>query len=625
MPRVRKTATLGFLASIALSALPAIAHAEPLTSKPVPASSAPAPGEKRYIVQYDDNVNAESKSAVLEEKGIEVKDTISHVLQASVVVATPQEIEAVKGTVGVVSVEVDQPVFIAGETSIWGIDRVDQRTGRDGQYAFNEGSGVTVYVADSGIYPNHSQFVGRVPTGWTGIHDGRGFQDCNGHGTHVAGTVAGTTYGVAKQATIIPLRVLECNGSGWSSTVVAAIDWAVSHHQPGQPAVMNMSIGGFTSASLQSSVQKAVDDGITVVAAAGNSNQDACQSAPGSIPVAITVAATDINDNMASFSNYGSCVDVQAPGVSIRSAYNNADTGYNTMSGTSMATPHVAGAAAIMLSRNRSLSPAQVHQRIIEEATVGVIHGNKGYTPNRMLFIPALAGPSCSNLQLGQAWAGVGLTCRAPGGAASDGTTSPAPATEIEGTEISTPFEPIIMDPEPMVPAPAVPEPVIPVSPEPVLSEPVKFSPAPIQAPALDKLAQEALVSIPVEPVEPVTTSGNPAPDTLVTSDTEPVPVALPEPSDPVTTNEEPQLTNAIENVEPTTAQANAPTVSSLDIVETTKDATITAETDMGSPNASSVVSFADATNLTILFSAGIALVLGLLAVISRLRRPHQN
>jgi subtilisin family serine protease len=457
-----KTITFVFVASIALSLAPAVAHADAVT-RPTPAFLSPSPssalpeGGQRYIVKYGNDVDAEAESNSLQQRGIEVKDTLSHTMKASVVVATPNEIETLKKSEDVASVELDTPFSILGGTSIWGLDRMDQRTGRDGHYAIgDEGAGVNVYVIDTGLYLSHSEFSGRVPASWTGINDGNGVNDCNGHGTHVAGTVAGTTYGVAKRADVIPVRVVECDGSGWNSTAIAGIDWAVAHHVAGQPAVMNLSIGGFTSDSFDQAVQSAVNDGITVVAAAGNDGVDACTASPARIPSAITVAATDINDAQASWSNYGSCVDIQAPGVSIRSAWNNSPAGYNTMSGTSMAAPHASGAAAIMLSRDRALSPAKVHQSMITTATTGVVSASKGATPNRLLFIPGTppVPPSCSNLKLGDAWAGVGTHCGLQGSAASTLSIAedvPAPAPVVATPEAPAPAE---SAPEAPVPAP---------------------------------------------------------------------------------------------------------------------------------------------------------------------------
>lgn len=496
---------------MAMSSIPAVAHAAP-EPKPSPSASSPASSpvgeEKRYIVRYENNVNAESKSDALEAKGIEVKDTISHVMKASVVVADAQEIDAVKKSKDVASVELDQKVSINAATSLWGLDRVDQRSGRDGQYNIgSEGTGVNVYVIDSGINSSHNEFTGRLLPGFNALNDGTGTTDCNGHGTHVSGTIAGTVYGVAKKANVVPIKALQCDGSGWSSTVVAGIDWAISHHQAGQPAVLNLSIGGFSAASMDYAVQNAINDGITVVASSGNSGQDACLTSPAKVGPAITVAATDINDTQVSWANYGSCVDIQAPGINIQSAWNNSATGYNTLSGTSMAAPHVSGAAAVLLSRDRSLTPAQVHQKIIEDATVGVINGNKGSTPNRMLFIPALSGPSCSNLKLGDAWAGIGLTCKANGGAASDSTSVTDSGTGIEAAAPNT-TEPTVFDDTvpalPMTPAPA-PLPAeaaeIPVNEQPespAASVPAADAPVSIDTPVVPTQVPAAETAFPV-------------------------------------------------------------------------------------------------------------------------------
>lgn len=446
-----KAVSSALLASTALFLIPAVAYAAPATEAPavpdVTAFAASPEGEERYIVQYVDHVNSEAESASLEQQGIEVKETLSHAIKASVVVATPGEIDNLKNSDVVDSVELDTPVSVFGATSLWGLDRVDQRSGRDGQYSTgDEGAGVHIYVIDTGVNTSHTDFSGRVPTGWSGIHDGRGYQDCGGHGTHVAGTAAGTTYGVAKKAQIIPVRVLQCDGSGWSSEVMAGIDWAISHHVSGQPAVMNLSVGGFTNASFDETVQSAVNDGMTVVAAAGNAGADACGASPARVPSAITVAATNIYDAQASWSNYGSCVDVQAPGTFIRSAWINSPTGYNTLDGTSMAAPHVSGAAAILLSRDPGLSPSQVHQTVITNATTGLITANKGATPNRLLFIPAPAPalPSCPDLRPGNAWAGVGLHCRLQGTAGSAASPSEELTTPNEdpaATAVEAPAE----------------------------------------------------------------------------------------------------------------------------------------------------------------------------------------
>lgn len=505
--RIPKPALFAVLAVSALVLAPAAAHAGYDPDAPVVAAAASSiaalpDGQHRYIVQYGDEVDAEAESQSLKEKGITVKETLTHTMKASVVEATPEEAQALKGGEGVASVEPDTLVSISSSTDLWGLDRIDQRTGTDGQFnVTNEGAGVDVYVLDTGINTSHTDFSGRIVDQWWGVHDGRAVNDCNGHGTHVAGTAAGTTYGVAKRANIIPIRALACDGSGWTSTVIAGIEWAVARHVAGQPAVLNLSIGGFTTYSLDHSVQSAVHDGITVVAAAGNTGSDACHSSPARVPTAITVAATISNDHQVSWSNYGSCVDVQAPGVSIRSAWINAPTGYNTLSGTSMAAPHVAGAAAILLSRDRAMAPAQVHDAIINYSTPGVVHANKGATPNRMLFVPApnQYAPSCANLQLGSAWAGVGTHCGLKGTAASTPEpVTPGPAEAGTDQQVS-----IFSSPD--APAPEVP-PVDPV-PAPAAAAPAEGRSAESSAPAAAVPAEGASV---VEAAAPQSPSAEP-------------------------------------------------------------------------------------------------------------------
>ena len=284
----------------------------------------------------------------------------------------------------VLDVELDQVVTIDAVQSgaTWGLDRIDQSSGLSGTYSYTStGAGVDAYVIDTGILGTHSEFTGRMGNGYSAISDGNGTTDCNGHGTHVAGTIGGTTYGVAKQATLIPVRVFGCTGSTTNSAIIGGINWAITNHLPGVKAVANMSLGGGASSALDSAVNNLISDGVTVVVAAGNSKQDACKSSPARVPAAITVAASDRNDVFASFSNRGRCVDIIAPGVAIDSAWYSGTTAVNSISGTSMASPHVAGAVARALSANRSVT-----QVLIEASTSKVTRVPTG-TPNKLLYI----------------------------------------------------------------------------------------------------------------------------------------------------------------------------------------------------------------------------------------------
>jgi aqualysin 1 len=268
----------------------------------------------------------------------------------------------------------------------WGLDRIDQRSlPLSGTYSYaSTGSGVNAYIIDTGIRVSHTQFGGRASVAFDAVGDGRNGIDCNGHGTHVSGTVGGSTYGVAKSVRLFAVRVLSCSGSGSTSGVIAGVDWVTRHHV--SPAVANMSLGGGASTSLDSAVRNSIASGVTYAVAAGNSNANASSFSPARVSEAITVGSSRINDARSSFSNFGSVVDIFAPGSSITSAWSTSDTAINTISGTSMATPHVAGVAARFLQNNRTASPATVRNAIVNAASLNRLSGIPTGTANRLLF-----------------------------------------------------------------------------------------------------------------------------------------------------------------------------------------------------------------------------------------------
>ncbi|MGW4029173.1 S8 family peptidase [Streptomyces sp. NPDC004838] len=273
----------------------------------------------------------------------------------------------------------------------WGIDRIDQRDlplSRTYTYP-TPATAVNVYVIDTGIRTSHTEFGGRASVGTDTVGGGQNGQDCQGHGTHVAGTVGGKTYGVAKNTRLIAVRVLDCRGSGSTAGVIAGVDWVTANVR--KPAVANMSLGGSTNASLDSAVRRSIGAGISYAVAAGNGNflgqpQNACGFSPARVPEAITVGATDSADRRASFSNFGTCLDLFAPGVGITSAWRTNDTATSTISGTSMASPHTAGVAALHLARNPNATPAQVRDALVGNATDGRVTDPRAGSPNKLLY-----------------------------------------------------------------------------------------------------------------------------------------------------------------------------------------------------------------------------------------------
>lgn len=270
----------------------------------------------------------------------------------------------------------------------WGLDRIDQTAlplNNSYTYPDKAGEGVTAYIIDTGVRISHSDFGGRASNGYDAVDNDNVAQDGNGHGTHVAGTVAGTAYGVAKKAKIVGVRVLDNNGSGTTAGVVAGIDWVTANAV--KPAVANMSLGGGADSVLDAAVQKAINSGITFAVAAGNESTDASTKSPARVAAAITVGSTTSTDARSSFSNYGSIVDIFAPGSSITSTWNTGDSATNTISGTSMASPHVAGAAALYLADNPGKTPAQVSAGLVAAATSGVVTSPGTGSPNKLLNV----------------------------------------------------------------------------------------------------------------------------------------------------------------------------------------------------------------------------------------------
>ncbi|WP_232344211.1 S8 family peptidase [Actinoplanes awajinensis] len=288
------------------------------------------------------------------------------------------------------SVEQDRKVRVATtqKNPTWGLDRIDQRGVKPSKTytPTDDGSSVHAYVIDTGIRITHAEFGGRASYGWDFTDDDATAADCDGHGTHVAGTIGGAHYGVAKKVQLVAVRVLDCEGEGDLSDVIDGIDWVTANAV--KPAVANMSVGGSSSPSLDYAVEQSIASGVTYVVAAGNENDNAVWSSPADVPAAVTVAATDSRDRRASFSNYGSVVDIFAPGVNIRSSVANSNSATAVYSGTSMATPHVTGAVALILDASPGLTPSQVRAKLVANATTGKVTDRKG-SPNRLLFVSA--------------------------------------------------------------------------------------------------------------------------------------------------------------------------------------------------------------------------------------------
>ncbi len=388
--------SLGF-APLTLTA----AEAAPAHDRPAPVIGADRATaiDGRYIVVMEGRASrSEGRAAASDARGLGARNVqrFTSALSGFSAKLPDRAVEQLRANPDVAFIEADQRVSIDATQSpaTWGLDRIDQRNlPLNNAYTYTPtGSGVTAYVVDTGVLARHNEFGGRVGSGYTAINDGRGTTDCNGHGTHVAGTIGGTTYGVAKQVTVKPVRVLDCNGSGSTSGVIAGVDWVTSNHAAGTPAVANMSLGGGVSSALDAAVNNSIADGVTYAVAAGNENTNACNGSPSRVASAITVGSTTSTDARSSFSNYGTCLDLFAPGSSITSAWHTSSSATNTISGTSMATPHVAGVAALYLQGSPTASPTTVANAITSTATTGVVSGAQTGSPNRLLYSPLTGG-----------------------------------------------------------------------------------------------------------------------------------------------------------------------------------------------------------------------------------------
>lgn len=412
--RITASIVVAVLGSSILLASPSVASdsTEPVVSKAVNKKSSTCPtsllstGTKNYIVRFADNATEAdvNRLVALKNGKIVANRRFTRAFNGAVVELTPRAARdlCLLDDASLRWVEEDQTFAVAPITASvytmntvaansWGLDRIDQRgpVRQDvtPEYSYvTTGAGVDIYIVDTGILATHGQFGGRVSSGFSAVPDAVGTSDCNGHGTHVAGTAAGSTLGVAPAANLIPVRVLDCSGAGTVSGVIAGIEWAIGHHTT-TPAVMNLSLGAGKSDSLNAAIDRAFLDGITVVAAAGNSNVDACTVSPASnVNSALTVGATTTTDARATYSNFGACLDLFAPGSGITSAWHTSTSATNTISGTSMAAPHVAGLAARYLSVATTAVPSQVMDAIKAATTPNVVTSAGTLSPNLLAY-----------------------------------------------------------------------------------------------------------------------------------------------------------------------------------------------------------------------------------------------
>ncbi len=391
--RIRTAAVTTVAAAALVGGLTALpAQAAPAEGR-VLAANSPTAVQDSYIVTLKSQAGFKASSAtgkdLIKEYGGTVKKTFGAALNGYTATLSAAEARRLAADPAVAAVEQNQTVRVTDTTQSnapWGLDRIDQTSlplSSTYTYPDSAGSGVTAYVIDTGVRITHSQISGRASYGYDAVDGDTTAADGNGHGTHVATTIAGSTYGVAKKAKIVAVRVLDNNGSGTTAGVIAGIDWVTRNHSG--PSVANLSLGGGASSTLDTAVRNSIASGVTYAVAAGNSNANASSYSPARVTEAITVGATTSTDARASYSNYGSVLDIFAPGSSITAGWYTSDTATNTISGTSMATPHVAGAAAVYLAGHTSATPAQVATALTSGATTGKVTSPGTGSPNRLL------------------------------------------------------------------------------------------------------------------------------------------------------------------------------------------------------------------------------------------------